>query len=471
MDEEEKNTESMTKELIDKFFDEVRDIVLLSKDKDEAMEKLEKLRERQSDVAGNLNDLYDMAEDYIDDGVKTPEDRKKFLGELGDIKFEKEQNIKSDQNAAAQQAMHNSVVDEIANETGYDTATINEVLQDDENGVDFDEELTDDDPQQMAEVSNGPYKLKRPDKEKIKKLYKYKVEGKITSGIKDLDTFLGIIQPAINLLIIEAWKPIFWAMDKKDAAFESLDNWQKRKKDLAEGWKTLEALGAVPNGKKFSWAQNVEEQEDEMAGYFNKYMCDKMNKLIVDNQQNTLRNKYNDAYDKFTQNGLDDSSAKRQALQSMNDYKNSDEFKNYESPNRTDLFDTKKPPRWSRITIDSEFLNLFRLKDKDGKIIARDDKGNLTKEGKSLMKGYSILLDLFNKKNKGDFVDNFTRDIPGLMKDAGREEWDLMNDRKVKRIEDMDITAYMKAEDDEAEKAKDSNDILKRFSELIGKSK
>ena len=123
--------------------------------------------------------------------------------------------------------------------------------------------------------------------------------------------------------------------------------------------------------------------------------------------------------------------------------------------NRTDLFDSKKSPHWSRVTIDSEFLNLLKLKDKDGKVIARDDKGALTKDGKNLMKGYSILLDLFNKKNKASFVNNFTLDIHGLMEDAGREEWELEEKRGIKRIEDMDmdIDKYMKLQDEEAKEA------------------
>ena len=44
--------------------------------------------------------------------------------------------------------------------------------------------------------------------DEIKTIYKYKVEGKISTGgkIPELDQFLGIIQPALNQLIIAPWK-------------------------------------------------------------------------------------------------------------------------------------------------------------------------------------------------------------------------------------------------------------------------
>ena len=57
--------------------------------------------------------------------------------------------------------------------------------------------------------------LSRPKPDEVKKIYKYKVEGKITSKIDELDQFLGIIQPVLNQLIIIPWKFVYEGMDMK----------------------------------------------------------------------------------------------------------------------------------------------------------------------------------------------------------------------------------------------------------------
>ena len=82
MDDTNQKTKSEMEKQIDDFFSEIRDIVIKSKDKDEAKENLEKFRNRQPDIAGSLNDVFELAEDYIEDGVNSSEQQKNFLTEL-----------------------------------------------------------------------------------------------------------------------------------------------------------------------------------------------------------------------------------------------------------------------------------------------------------------------------------------------------------------------------------------------------
>ena len=62
MDDTNQKTKSEMEKQIDDFFSEIQDIVIKSKDKDkdEAKENLEKFRNRQPDIAGSLNDVFEL---------------------------------------------------------------------------------------------------------------------------------------------------------------------------------------------------------------------------------------------------------------------------------------------------------------------------------------------------------------------------------------------------------------------------
>ena len=434
MDTNTKNTKSETQKMIDEFFDKVKDIVIKTGDKKNALKQIENLKSVYPDMAGNLSDVFDFATKSIEDGMNTPDELGKCLDKLDDMKAEKTKNIESTFDAANQQAVHNSAISEIVNETGFPPAQIEEALQDEENNVDINDI---EEAEELENVGNGPYALKRPDKERVKQLYKYKVEGKITSGIKDLDNFLGLIQPAINQLIIAAWKPIFGIADAGKLAGENFERWQKRNQDLSDGWKFLQSRGIIPKDKPFRWAQNIEEKENEMAGYFNAYMCNQMNASIQKDNAEYLKDKEQVFYESRLKETNDENIARSFAQKDMEDYKKSKEYQDYmktDGAYRTDLFDESKPPRWSRTIIDKELL----------KCISRDDKNKLTEDSKKAMKGYSIVLDLFNKKNSDDFYENYFLDIDPLMKKA--KDPIYTDDDK---IENIDIEQFMKQRDDD----------------------
>ena len=378
------------------------------------------LAEKLSSISGLINDLK----------VGKFKNKKEFNKKLDEEMNKIEKDVKDTEQAIgdaaakkAQDAIEQEAVAEVAEKCGVPEAEVRQVLD-----VDY----------------KDKYELKRPDKEKIKQLYDYKVEGKIESGIKDLDNFLSLIQPAINQCIILAWKPIFGLMDVHKAAQENHEAWQKRKAELKEGWDTLQAMGITT--KPFNWLKPIKDQEDEMALLFNNHMCKHMNATIDHYRDDVLREKKEEI------RGNTPDSVEAQAK--IDEYERNDYVKD-ETPNRTDLFDDTKDPRWSRYTIDDEFLNLLKLKDKkDGKLIARDDKGKITDKGKSLMKGYSVLLDLFNKKGKSDFYEKYVCDMEDLMKKANiaKGDYSLRKKYNKEKIEDIDLMNYMKEQDGEYNK-------------------
>ena len=297
------------------------------------------------------------------------------------------------------------IVDEIMNENPDANrdeveATVSEAIED-ENEAFIDEKQT---------LSDEPFKLSRPKIDKIKKMYTYKVEGKIKSGIPDLDNFLAIIQPAINQVIIQPWKLIYGTVDAKNYAFEKFENWQSKINNLKTAWGTLEKLGAIPKDKKFKYFGDINKKEDEIAGYFNAYATDIMNDKFVDSEELS------------------------------------------EKGPRKKLFDYTREPLPARKTIDDILLNLIKNN-------CRGEDGKISEGGAKLLKGFSIMVDLFNKEDKDKIPSDFTCDVGYIMQEAkGRTSY---TDQK---IEDVDVVGMIDARD---KKAKD-DDYLKNLAEALG---
>ena len=125
------------------------------------------------------------------------------------------------------------------------------------------------------------FKLARPDTVKTKKVYDYKVEGKIESGIKDLDTFLSLIQPMINILFIQVWKGIYGIADLSQSAGEKFTTWKERREDIKRSWKTLQAMGVIPYDRKLSFKGGNNAAEDLVGSYFQDHMKNKMNNILL----------------------------------------------------------------------------------------------------------------------------------------------------------------------------------------------
>ena len=277
-----------------------------------------------------------------------------------------------------------------------------------ENEANLSQEVTDN-PEANSEVVD-PYKLDRPDQENIKKIYKYKVEGKITSGIPELDQFLEIIQPALNQLIIIPWKFVYGALDKKNLALDKYKAYQTQQKNVDSIMKTLGKMdGAIPAGDDFKPGWNLKKNQDQVAGYFNKYLCDKLNEELDKKQVQDKEKEINDIleYNK----GMTRAEAEAQADQNYEEkiakimtqinYATGQNYtrdeaekkanENYE--HRTKFFDFSKESDTPRKVLTQEFVNLIRKCRIDG-------KGKIDEDGQGLLKGFAAAVDLFNLKNK-----------------------------------------------------------------------
>lgn len=87
--------------------------------------------------------------------------------------------------------------------------------------AEFQEALNDNN---KTEVSEDLDKIASKDElEKVKDVYRYKVEGKLKSDIPELDSFLEIIQPVLNQLVIAFWRPRFGIQDWAQKMFVGTD--------------------------------------------------------------------------------------------------------------------------------------------------------------------------------------------------------------------------------------------------------
>lgn len=374
--------------------------------KEKAVEEIQKLRD--TDKARYFTGAFDLANDFLNG--KIPENgRDGFNSKLQKIEDDTLDMIDNLSNSIIEEGIKKQtkqeIVDEIMNENPDANrdeveATVNEAIED-ENEAFIDEKQT---------LSDEPFKLSRPKIDKIKKIYTYKVEGKIKSGIPDLDNFLAIIQPAINQVIIQPWKLIYGTVDAKNYAFEKFENWQSKINNLKTAWGTLEKLGAIPKDKKFKYFGDINKKEDEIAGYFNAYATDIMNDKFVDSEELA------------------------------------------EKGPRKKLFDYTREPLPARKTIDDILLNLIKNN-------CRGEDGKISEGGAKLLKGFSIMVDLFNKEDKDKIPSDFTCDVGYIMQEAkGRTSY---TDQK---IEDVDVVGMIDARD---KKAKD-DDYLKNLAEALG---
>ena len=288
-------------------------------------------------------------------------------------------------------------------------ATINEITNDKENYA------------SLTENTDESFELaKKTEKAKLKKLYDYKVEGQITSGIKELDEFLKIIQPAINQAIIQPWKLIYGVNDKFQESKEALISWDKDRKDLKNAWKTLQVMGLIDENDKVSFFEGNSKVKNKLAGKLHSYLVDQANKdiydeLIADKTEEltkkiTDNNNYEESwtdqekanYEQQKQNYIDSE---------LTTYKNSDEFKNKLGNARyTKLFDTTKNYEIQKNVINKALLNLIKNHCRDGEKISDD--------GKKYMEGYTYILDLFNTNNDDSFIDSYYEDIEYILKEA-----------------------------------------------------
>lgn len=314
-------------------------------------------------------------------------------------------------------------IDEVLENASKDP-TVNEILNDKENSA------------TITENENEAFELgAKKEKAKLKKLYDYKVEGQITSGIKELDDFLKIIQPVINQAIIQPWKLIYKTSDKLAESKDAVIGWDKQRKSLKNDWKTLHVMGLIdsnniPFGKGNSGIENV------VAGKFHDRLLKEVNKNVYDdlikNKTTELENDFlSKEYKGPPYETLDDKEKieyqkkKKDFInQKLDEYKNSDDMKNGKWK-RTKVFDTTQSYEPVRDVINKLFLDLI----KDHCV----DKNNVvTEDGQKYMEGFIHMIDLFNRDDNSYIKEKYCEDLGYIMSEAkkpsfGKPIWERMD--------------------------------------------
>ncbi len=388
---------------------------------------------KKLDDTDNFSKIINITEKYLKGETSKEVFEKEF-------KEEEEENISSSmekiEDKSITENLNKAVIKEITEEY---KAKLGENLSEEERKAKIEEIINSND----KITDPDKFKLDRAEIEKIKKIYTYKVEGKITSGIKELDSFLEIVQPVINLAIIQPWKVIYGIGDGLTAAKETFTNWQEKRKSLKEMWNTLKAMGVDLKEDELPLKlMNNEKMEDLVAGYFNSYMTNKLNN---DMYEYTISKKQQE----LKKLELSEKDIKTE----LENYKNSDYIKT-EKYKRTKLFDTTQDAIPVRKILDKELQNLIGNKCRD------PQTGKISEDGENFMKGYAKLIDLFNKKDKDIIPKYYACDIKYIMEEANGRLFTQIP------IEKEDTDTIIKTQDGEIEKMDQQNIFQNVLSKL-----
>ncbi|MBR1544511.1 MAG: hypothetical protein IJ638_01020 [Alphaproteobacteria bacterium] len=272
----------------------------------------------------------------------------------------------------------------------------------------------------------NPTDVKYPDADDIKKMYKYKVEGKITSGIAELDQFLEIIQPALNKLIIIPWKLRYEMIDARNDMLDKWKNWQSERKNCLNAWETLKVMDPeMMEGKELSSKYNIKKMQKDLATYFNSYVMKNENfaeeKLTLElEKQNEILEIMNDTQQ------AGHPITKEEAEQQI-------DSKKYSA--RKKVIDYSKSANAPRRALTEECQKLVKNH-------CRSDDGKISDSGKKYLKGYSYMIDLFNREDK-DKIHQFTDGVEYVLDQAnGRSK------AGADPIESIDVIAYLDGEEE-----------------------
>lgn len=336
----------------------------------------------------------------------------------------------------------------------------------------------------LSEKTLEDLNLPRKDAEKIKVQYKYKVEGKITSGIGDLDTFLGIIQPGLNLILKTGAKLVYEGIiDPSEKVFfgnEELgiksfyQSWAEQTGNLKKDYDFLHKFGDMPADDTFKYAQSVKKTENHVATYWQNKIIEQINK----NRETTYKNnisQYNQNYNRIVSNLLNDentSQALKDSIKNTDDITKLKVFPLLDSISQEDKdLLMNKPAEVQKFTgnpfdktkditetqqalqeIIKQVISETREKDSEGKPVAK-----ATDAGKSALNSIMHLTDLFNKEDSPEFKGKFSDLIEyyknGYLKNYG------------KLIENSDYFEYQSSE--EAKNA----EFMDQLKAMVGNSK
>lgn len=424
----------------------IDDIICIKDDKtlsDE--EKLDKLSKIENlDSANNLKKLTDLMKQHIKAPIK---DIDKQLEE------EKEkiiQKIANSANAIIEEANLKKIVEEIKAELNED---VPEVL------------ISDVITNQDMPPANDEEKKKI---EKIKKIYTYKVEGEIKSGIEDLDRFLGIIKPALDQVIIAPWRVIYGIGDAGEWCLEHYKAYQDKRKFIKNAWTSMNYLNADNGGLgKFNDAKGNKKNLKTVTDAYHKRWLDKLNERIIEEEfeknfkkknyekiSNEIKNdpKYqNISDDMLNLNTLIDLKMKEELNKFKETSEGKDEkekIKNDTTLQRTNVFAEDENPRLARLVIMQDILDQYAKLRQDPKY-SKNEK--LNENGAKIIGGMVSAVDLFNKKNKKEFHNAFSRYL-GYIFNKDTEIYTIRETNKVENLSAEEwenrATSYFAEEDE-----------------------
>lgn len=372
--------------LIDKIEDIVNNSNLSEDDKNKELDTIE-----SKDTAKYLTEYIRIARAYI----KNPNDsdlQEQFKEEQDKLR----QRIDDLAEDISEEVNHEAVIEELVKETGLPVAEINEIL---------------DGFKTLDDVSSPEEKKKI---EKVKKLYTYKVEGEIKSGIEDLDRFLAIIKPALDQVIIAPWRVIYGMGDAGQWCFDHYKAHQEKKKKMSNAWKTLQHFGLKNSDEKFKYSKSNKKNEEEITGLFEQRWLEKLNKKVKDKGLEEIKEKYREKAIEEISNDPANQGKTEEELAQLIEQKTNEKFEKFtktpeyqtfkNSQPKTKMFDEKDDPTLAREVIIEDFLGLYRkLRDPNTGEISDDDR--------KIIGGFMIAVDLFNKKDSSEFTNNFSRYI------------------------------------------------------------
>ena len=425
----------------------IKNIEDIRKIKDEKnlsnQEKIDKLKEiEKSDEAKNFTPLIVLIKNHINSpnqniDKQLEEEKEKII-----------QKIANSADAIIEEAEQKELIAEIAEETEIPTAEIEDVI----NGNKTPEN---------ASSSDEKKKI-----EKIKKIYTYKVEGEIKSGIEDLDRFLGIIKPALDQVIIAPWRVIYGIGDAGEWCFEHYKAYQDKQKFIKNAWTSINYLDADNGGLgKFNYAKGNKKNLKTVTDAYHKRWLDKLNERIIEEEfeknfkkknyekiSNEIKNNpnYKNIPDDIL-NTLINSTIKEK----LNEFKETPEGKEEKEKikkdttlQRTNVFAEDEDPRLARLIIMQDILDQYAKLRQDPKY---SKNGKLNEDGSKIIGGLVSAVDLFNKKNKKEFHNAFSRYL-GYIFNKDTEIYTIRETNKVENLSAEEwenrATSYFAEEDE-----------------------
>ena len=452
--EKEKESKTFIKSAQNALGDRIEKIMSIARNPDKNRAKNEILKLKEEDKEANITQyisMYDISLQFIDGKIpemgengyknlvqKFENDEVKKINKIADaiietgientVKYETLQELKNKyQNLSLEEL--EKLVNEVLNDKVDETENKKEDLPTGtvQEGIENVNEAT------VAENEQEPvkpYELSRPTPDEIKTIYKYKVEGKISTGgkIPELDQFLGIIQPALNQLIIAPWKLTYGLLDAKDLALEKFKAWQTQRKNVNTALDTLKFMGIAPDDLELDG--NNHSKQNMLAGYWNSYMTGKLNTKLEAKKLETIN--------ELIAGGMSQSDAETKV--------NSDP--NY-AP-RKKFFDFSKEPDTAQEVLVDEFRKLLKA---DG---VRGPDGKITEDGEKKIKGFCVMIDLFNQEDKDIIPTYYTNIISYMVKESKKR-----SKPGVSNIEDdPDIISKFKENEEK-------NDYMENFAQFM----